>query len=241
MKRVKFEIDPKDGVTGVKVMSLVDVPAMQSDFVAMSVEKPQYVEMKIEGYKQIVAGLALIPDKDFLRNTPEGEQYAAYFTKESIENIRNKFHKEQMTSNVNVDHSQHDFIDAYLIESFIIDSPDRLADVTAKGIKDGVIGAWFVAYKIEDEKTFKMVLDGKLKGFSVEIFVHKMFKAVQPDALEEIKKRIEKLEKEAGTITIKGEDLVRALTLHREKKDEPKPKSKYERRLQLINSKLKSI
>jgi hypothetical protein len=229
MKRVKFEIDPKDGVTGVKVMSLVDVPAMQSEFVAMAEEKPQYVEMKLEGYKQVVAGLALIPDKDFLRKTPEGEAYKAYFTKESIESIRNKFHKEQMTANVNVDHSQHDFIDAYLIESFIIDSPERLADVTAKGIKDGVIGAWFVAYKIEDEKTFKMVLDGKLKGFSVEIFVHKMFKAVVPSELEEVKASVERIEKALKNFTEDGRHIMAVYT----------PKSKQERRLRLINSKLK--
>lgn len=176
MRRIKYEIDPKDNKTGVKVMSLVDEPAMKSEFIAMSEEKEQYVELKVEGYKQVVAGLALIPDKDFLRTDADGEPYVAYFTKEAIEDIRNKFHKEQMTSNVNVDHSQISFIDAYLIESFIIDSPERLADVTSKGIKDPVIGAWFVAYKIEDDNTFKMVLDGKLKGFSVEIFIKKTFK-----------------------------------------------------------------
>lgn len=234
MKRVKFEINPKDGVTGVKVMSLVDEPAMKSDFVAMSEEKTQFVELKKEGYKQVVAGLALIPDRDFLRTTSDGEQYLAYFTKESIENIRNKFHKEQMTSNVNVDHSQVDFIDGYLIESFIIDSDERLADVTAKGIKDGVMGAWFVAYKIEDEKTFKMVLDGKLKGFSVEIFVHKMFKAV-PSEISELKAQIAELRE---TITngfkISGNDLYQVMNKG------PKQKSKHERRLHLINSKLKT-
>lgn len=180
MKRVKYEIDSKDKVTGVKVMSLVDEPAMKSEFVAMAEEKPQFIELKLEGYKQVVAGLALIPDKDFLRTDSDGEPYMAYFTKETIEAIRNKFHKEQMTSSVNVDHSQHDFIDAYLIESFIIDSQERLADVTAKGIKEPVIGAWFVAYKIEDQKTFEMVLDGKLKGFSVEIFIKKTFKEEKP-------------------------------------------------------------
>lgn len=178
MKRVRFEIDPNDKGTGVKTISLVDEPALESDFVAFSKNKPQYVELKIEGYKQIVAGLALIPDKDIIRMSG-GEKYLAYFTKESIEKIRNKFHKEQMTSNVNVDHSQDDYINAYLIESFIVDSPERLADVTAKGIKDAVLGSWFVAYKIEDEKVFNEVLDGKLKGFSVEIFVNKISMATE--------------------------------------------------------------
>jgi hypothetical protein len=205
MKRVKYEIDPKDNITGVKVMSLVDEPAMKSEFVAMAEETPQYIELKIEGYKQVVAGLALIPDKDFLRHGPDGD-YLAYFTKESIEAIRNKFHKEQMTSNVNIDHSQVEFIDAYLIESFIIDSNERLADVTAKGIKEPVIGSWFVAYKIEDEKTFKMVLDGKLKGFSIEIFIKKTFKEEKPaevKQVEEVKQVVEKTNANKSRISMR--------------------------------------
>lgn len=222
MRRVKFEIDPDDKGTGVKAISLVDQPALESDFIAFSKERPQYTELKIEGYKQVVAGLALIPDKDIIR-LAGGEKYIAYFTKESIEKIRDKFHKEQMTSNVNVDHSQDDFIEGYLIESFIIDSPERLADITAKGIKDAVLGSWFVAYKIEDEKVFKEVLDGKLRGFSVEIFVHKMFKATKTE-LSEIKEAIEELKKQlVGKI-----------------KEETKLKSKgiFERRLKMIESEI---
>lgn len=231
MKRVKFEINPTDQISGVKVMSLVDVPAMQSEFVAFSEEKEQYVELKVEGYKQVVAGLALIPDKDFLRKTPEGEPYYAYFTKESVEAIRNKFHKEQMTANVNVDHSQTDFVDAYLIESFIVDSNERLADLKAKGIKDPVIGSWFVAYKIEDEKTFKMVLDGKLKGFSVEIFVRKVFKAVAPAIPNE---SVEGLQKQIDELKLK-------LNLNSDVIFGGKDISYLKRRLQLNQNKLKTI
>lgn len=187
MKRIKFDIDPSDEVTGVKAISLVDDPAMKSDFIAMAAERGKFIELKTIGYKQVLAGMALIPEKDFLRVDAEGKQYLAYFSAESIEKIRNKFHKEQMTSNVNIDHSQQDFIDAYLIESFIIDSPERLADVTTKGIKDAVIGAWFVAYKIDDEKVFQEALDGKLKGFSVEIFVRKVFKEVPCETLADSK------------------------------------------------------
>jgi len=223
MRRVKYEIDPKDNITGVKVMSLVDEPAMQSDFIAMSEEKDQYVELKAEGYKQVVAGMALIPDKDFLRSADDGETYVAYFSKDSVEAIRNKFHKEQMTSNVNVDHSQTDFIDAYLIESFIVDSQERLDDLKTKGIKEPVMGAWFVAYKIEDPETFKMVLDGKLKGFSVEIFIKKTFKAVKSE-IQEVKESVERIEK-----------MLTALKVEESLKD----KSEYSRRL--LQSKINSL
>lgn len=180
MRRIKFEIDENDKVTGVKTMSIVDKPAIQSEFIAFA-EEEGLIELKTEGYKQVVAGLALIPDKDILRSD-DGGPYVAYFTTEGIERIRNKFHKELMTDRVNVDHKQSGYIDAYLIESFIIDSQERLSDVEAKGVKGGVMGSWFVAYKIEDEQTFKRVLLGELRGFSVEIFVKKMFKAEEPES-----------------------------------------------------------
>ena len=221
MRRVKFEIDPEDNITGVKAMSLVEAPAMDSDFVAFSKEKPQYIELKVAGYKQVLAGMALIPEKDIIRETEDGEKYMAYFTAESIENIRNKFHKEMMTSEVNVDHSQQDYIDAYLIESFIVDSPERLADVTAKGIKEPVMGSWFVAYKIEDEHTFSRVLKGELKGFSVEIFVKRMFSAQKSVSREtelaQIREAIESLK-----------------TLVEPQKPKLKSKGIFERRLKLI-------
>lgn len=222
MRRIKFEIDPEDKITGVKAMSLVDKPAMESEFIAFSKDNIQYVELKMTGYKQVVAGMALIPEKDILRQTSDGEKYLAYFTKESIEKIRNKFHKELMTASVNVDHSQQDFIDAYLIESYIVDSQERLMDLSARGIKDPTMGAWFVAYKIDDEHTFGRVLNGELTGFSVEIFVNKMFKKTEPAEFKEFRESIIRLEDKISK-------LVKTTV----------PKTLRDRKLQLLSNKLK--
>ena len=172
--RFKFDIDENDSVSGVKVISLVDEPAIESDFVFFNKQKPKtFIELKKEGYKQVVAGLALRPDFDILRIDDQGNEYFGYFTSEGIEKIRNKFHKEQMTASVNTDHSSTNYIDAYLIESFIVDSEERLQDIKSRGIDEVTLGSWFVAYKIEDAETFKRVLEGELKGFSVEIFLQK--------------------------------------------------------------------
>jgi hypothetical protein len=185
MRRIKFDIDENDKVTGVKAISIVEKPAMESDFVALSKETAM-IELKVEGYKQVLAGLALIPEKDILRTMPSGEKYFAYFTKESIERIRDKFHKQLLTDRVNVGHKQDKYIDAYLIESFIIDSEELLSAVKAKGISEPVLGSWFVAYKVEHEETFKKVLSGELNGFSVEIFVNKFFSKDEAEKPEEV-------------------------------------------------------
>ena len=217
MKRIEFDIDEFDDSTGVKTISIVDTPAIESDFVAFEKEKIEYVEMK-GAYKQILAGLALIPNKDIPRTNPKGEKYLAYFTAEGIEKIRNKFHKQLMNNRVNVDHKQSDYINAYMVESFIIDSDERLADVKAKGIKEPVMGSWFVAYKIEDIEVFNKALSGELNGFSVEIFIKGMFASETEKTLKALEERVEKLENNI----VKSDDVVFG-----------KHKNYYERKLKL--------
>jgi len=192
IRRVKFDIDKNNPLSGVKTMSLVSDPAIESDFKFFSKQDnpKKYIELKATNYKQVVAGLALIPDKDIKRFDVEGNEYFGYFTSDSIEAIRNQFHKQEMTSRVNVEHDQQDYIDAYLIESYIVDSPEMLKAVQAKGIEDVVLGSWYVAYKIESPEVFAKAVSGELKGFSVEIFLAKFTKAIQENNLNKSEKSI---------------------------------------------------
>jgi hypothetical protein len=61
-----------------------------------------------------------------------------------------------------------------LIESFIIDSEERLADVKKKGIEDATLGSWYIQAKIEDQEAFERVVKGELNGFSVEVYLDKI-------------------------------------------------------------------
>jgi hypothetical protein len=250
MRRIQFDIDENDEATGVKTMSIVDDPAIDSNFVTLAKEV-HYVEMQ-GPYKQILAGMALIPDKDIPRTSPKGEKFMAYFTPEGIERIRNKFHKELMTNRVNVDHKQNSYIDAYMVESFIVDSDHRLADVTAKGIKDPVMGSWFVAYKIEDKEIFSKALAGELKGFSVEIFIKNIFekpKEIEVEAalnaansaLEAMAKKLDEVLSKQGEVVlvggqfkVRGSDLIAAIDSTAKQKD----KSYYEDKLKLLQTQL---
>ena len=178
MKIVEFLIGEDDD-TGVKTISLVDKPAMQSEFIAFSEDekpKPKYIVLAKEGdnYKQVVAGLSMIPDKLIYRVDEEtGEEYQGYFSQTTIEEIRNKYHKEMMTSNVNLDHDENTYIDAYLIESYLLSTEARVEEVTAQGIEGATLGAWYTQFKIEDEEIFQKVLDGDFNGFSIEAYLNK--------------------------------------------------------------------
>ena len=162
---------------GMTAISFVDSPAIESEFIAFenAVPTPKYIQL--EGYKQIVAGLALIPDKLIYRiDQKTGEEYYGYFSADTIVQIRDKFHKDKQTSNVNLQHNEQDFIDSYLVESYILDTPERVQEVLNKGIKEACLGSWFVAYKVEDIEAFNEVLNGTFHGFSIEIMLDRELK-----------------------------------------------------------------
>jgi hypothetical protein len=196
MKIVEFLID-ETSETGVKTISLVDSPAMESDFISFKHEKakPKYISLEKEGkeYKQVVAGLSMIPDKLIYRFDPEtGEEYNGYFSQKTIEQIRNKYHKEMQTSNVNLNHEENNYIDAYLIESYILSSQERVDEVTSQGIDGATLGAWYTQFKIEDKEIFQKVLDGEYNGFSIEAFLNKEMKSSLKNNFKEKEKKMKK-------------------------------------------------
>lgn len=179
----EFLIDDEED-SGVKAISLVTSPAMQSRFIPFdsSEKKNKYVflEKDEKKYKGILGGLSMIPDKLIYRIDDEThEEYNGFFSADTIEAIRNRYHKQMMTSNVNLEHQSNVFIDAYLVESYIIDTAEMLSAVQAKGITDAVIGAWFTAFKVENKEVFEACLNGEFQGFSVEAFLNRELRAMK--------------------------------------------------------------
>lgn len=178
LPRVEFTIDSEDLKAGIKAIALVDEPAIESDFIFFNKQekKKVFIKMADEDYKNMVFGAILIPEKDILRIDDDGNPYVGYFSSETIVELRDKFHKEMQTNNVNEMHEESAEVEAFLVESYIIDSEDRLSDAVSKGLEDIVIGSWIAQYKIEDDETFQKVVDGELAGFSIEAFLDKEFK-----------------------------------------------------------------
>ena len=190
----EFLIDENDEIDGVKTISLVGHPAMDSKFLVFDDTKPKpkyiFLNKNDKEYKGIVAGLSIIPDKMIYRADAEGEYYG-YFSVDTIEKIRNKYHKELMTNNVNIEHNPKDYIQAYLVESYLLDTQDRVDEVKSKGIEDAVLGAWYTAFKIDDKEAFEKALNGEFTGFSVEAFLNRELRAMSAvknnNKLKEIK------------------------------------------------------
>ena len=78
MNILELVIDEEAELYGIDAISLVEQPAIESDFIAMNSQLLQFKTQDEE--KRIVMGAALIPDKPIYRRNGE-EEYYVYFSK----------------------------------------------------------------------------------------------------------------------------------------------------------------
>lgn len=130
-------------------------------------------KFSLDEEKRTITGPAMIPDKMIPRRGPMGEVYSVFFTDDTIRKISEKFLREKHTDKTNLEHTPINLSDVYVIESWIIEDPSN--DKSTKFGYDLPKGTWMVSMKVEDDKIWKSVKQGNIKGFSVEgYFVEKL-------------------------------------------------------------------
>jgi len=169
----QFTFDESDVASGIKCVSLVDVPAIDSKAFFFNKEnrKAKFVKIDGEEYEGKVAGLLLRHSYPILRQAENGDYYNGEFSQEVVKELQQKFHKELQSNNVNTGHDDDAKVDAYMVEDFIISTEELLSHVKAKGIEEAQIGDWYGVYQIDNAETFQKVVDGELTGFSIEAYL----------------------------------------------------------------------
>jgi len=77
---------------------------------------------------------------------------------------------------VNLQHNPDSPVQAHLVESFILRTPEMVAAVKAMGIEEAVLGAWFVSYKFDSKEDYEKAVNGEFTGFSIEILLQRELK-----------------------------------------------------------------
>lgn len=164
MKKIKnYQIDENSEVYAV---SLVDEPAIESNFIYLNAQKPLTFK---SDEKHMVYGCALRPDFPIYRRYDDEEFYVT-FSKETIEKLSQKFLKNGFQKNWTTMHE--DVVkNVYAVESWI--KTDMKADKSiALGLDATLpVGSWFVGCKIENDDVWQKVKNGEFQGFSIEAFV----------------------------------------------------------------------
>jgi len=153
---------------GVYAISIVDFPAIESNFIALSKElKPQYSLAKVNEEKRLLVGAALIPNKQILRKDNEGNNFYVYFAKETVKQAAYKFLKSNAHHNHTLQHDK-EIEGLYVAESWIVESENDKSKDYGLNVP---IGTWMVAVKVENDEIWnEQIKSGNAKGFSIEAY-----------------------------------------------------------------------
>lgn len=163
IKKYKVGIDSET-----YAISMVEFPAIESDFVALEKDEEEKTQVFLESNERhMVYGAALIPDKDIYRNNGEQEFYIS-FTKESIEKMSQEFMKNYRQNEVTLDHEEM-ANDITITESWLVEDPYK-DKANALGINVPQ-GTWMIGMKVNQIDVWERVKSGELKGFSVESMI----------------------------------------------------------------------
>lgn len=149
---------------GVLRVSLVDAPAVESDFLSYSAEQRQDYAIADED-KRRVFGCVLRADYPIYRRD-HGHEYFITFAADQIRAFAQKYLAEGRQNEIDLHHDLKSIEGAEMVQYFIKDTEAGIAPVGFDDIADGSL---FCEYQITDETLWQRIKEGEFKGFSVEI------------------------------------------------------------------------
>lgn len=155
--------DERDGMVRV---SLVDDPAVMSDFVAFDRQQPQRFAVQDED-KRLAFGVVARADFPVFRTDPMLGDHYVIFPADTIREMAQKYLTEDRADRVDLMHDGQDVEGVHLVQWFIKDSAKG---VNPAGFDDIADGSLFAEYHVEDDEIWQQIKDGTFKGFSMEVF-----------------------------------------------------------------------
>jgi hypothetical protein len=169
-----YELTIEDpNVDEVFAISLVEAPAIESDWVYFN--KDEVAFAKVDTEQRIVLGAILIPNKRILRVDGEGQPYEVFFTPKTIKELAQNYLAKKYTDKATLEHNKK-IKGVTLVESWVKEGKLDKSNNYGLNLPEGT---WVGMMKVTDDKIWnEFVKSGKIKGFSIEgVFEHKLVKA----------------------------------------------------------------
>ena len=150
--------------TGMLTISLVEMPAVQRDFLAYSAGEKMIKYSISDEEKRRVFGLVMLCDVPIFRRGEMGDEYYIVYDRPTIERMAEKFLAENRQNDVDLNHSFEIEDGIRLTEIFIKDSARGLCPAGFEEVPDGSL---FAEYHVLNDAVWAGIKDGTYKGFSL--------------------------------------------------------------------------
>lgn len=166
---------------GIEAISLVDRPAIESNFITLAKEYEMNLA-EVDTEKKILMGPALIPNKMIFRKDGD-TKYQVFFSEGTVEQASQMYLKNGNQSNATLQHQTK--VDGMsLVESWIITDPE--IDKSKSYGFSLPKGTWMVSMKADNEEIWAKAKSGEIKGFSIEgYFADKLSLELLPEITDE--------------------------------------------------------
>ncbi len=152
--------------TGIYKISLVDLPAVESDFVAFD-KQNKVMKYNIENEEQrMVTGVIMRANFNIYRYDEEFGEYYIKYSPETIKLMAEKMMIDNTFNNINLMHEDGTDVEGVnLVELFIKDTNKGINPANFDDIENGSL---FATYKINNDAIWEQIKLGTFKGFSLE-------------------------------------------------------------------------
>lgn len=159
-----------DEIDGITAVSLVDVPAVESDFLKFNKEKEKMLFSIDNEEKRLVTGVVLRADFPIYRITNSGYEYYIVFSRDTIIKMTEKMLKQNTFNNINLEHNDNRFVEGVTLRELFIKDTEK--GINPKGFEDISNGSLFATYHIENNEVWEQIKQGTFNGFSIECYVN---------------------------------------------------------------------
>ena len=160
-----FDALVTDEETGIMKISLVDAPAVMTDFVAFSESRPVQMYAVEDEEKRLVFGVVMRADFPIYRRDERLGEYYVVYKPETIRQMAEKYLAESRQNNVNTMHGTDSDVDGVqMVQWFIQDSA---RGIVPQGF-DVPDGSLFAEYHVLNDEVWAAIKAGTYKGFSLE-------------------------------------------------------------------------
>lgn len=163
-----YRAEITEEVDGLTAVSLVEWPAVESNFLAFN-KKHTKLNFQIDNEeKRLVVGCLMRCDFPIYRIAPSGYEYFILFDRDTIIKMTEKMLKDNTFNNINLDHNDKRFVDGVVLREIFIKDTEK--GINPKGFEDITDGSLFATYHIENDEVWQQIKNGTFKGYSLEGF-----------------------------------------------------------------------
>lgn len=189
---------------GMYVISLVDEPATESNFMAFA--KSETIQFSIANEEQrMVFGLIMGANQPIYRRDKSGYEYYIIYRPETLRIMAEKYLKNGYQNNVDTMHNWELVDGVNMVQMFIKDTAKGISPVGFEEYEDGSL---FGQFHIVNDEIWNAIKDGTFKGFSMagiwekEQVYNKIKKADKSIMkIEKIKAALRKMLAEFGSVS----------------------------------------